>query len=167
MTSPLAIELVAVDDLTPDPDNARLHGEENLDSIRRSLERFGQVKPLVVHAGVVIAGNGTLQAAKELGWKNVSIVRVPPDWSRDRAQAYAIADNRTAELAEWDSDVLTSQLVELDAAGWDLKDIGFPDIPLRDDTDSDSSGNGSSDAGDKDDLIRCPKCGYTWQEVSK
>lgn len=168
MTTPnLNIETVPIGSLSPYPENVRLHGEENLDAIRRSLERFGQVKPLVVHDGTVVAGNGTLDAAKALGWKKISIVRVPEDWDRSRAMAYAIADNRTAELAEWDNEVLSTQLVELDAAGWDLKDIGFPNIPLRPDEDEDeaSHGTGSDKGGQDDELVTCPKCGCTFQEV--
>lgn len=168
-TPNIKIESVTLDSLTLDPQNARLHGEENLDAIRNSLSRFGQVKPLVVMAdGTVIAGNGTLDAARSLGWKKIDIVRIPDDWDRARAMAYAIADNRTAELAEWDNDVLASQLVDLDAAGWDLNVIGFPNIPLRPDDDDEAGGGGSgqSDLSDPDDgVLRCPKCGYTWQEV--
>lgn len=165
MNTPLTIETVSVGSLIPDPDNARLHGEDNLDAITRSLERFGQVKPLVAMAdGTVIAGNGTLDAAKRLGWKQIDIVRIPADWSRDRAMAYAIADNRTAELAEWDNDVLSSQLMDLDAAGWDLNVIGFPNVPLRDDPEGNKSGAGTGEPTPPadDTLIRCPKCGYTW-----
>jgi site-specific DNA-methyltransferase (adenine-specific) len=67
-------------------------------------------------------------AAKALGWKNISVTVAPEDWDADTAKAYALADNRSAELAEWDQTVLASQLVELDVAGWDLAGLGF-DVP--------------------------------------
>jgi site-specific DNA-methyltransferase (adenine-specific) len=63
-----------------------------------------------------------------LGWKNISVTVAPEDWDADTAKAYALADNRSAELAEWDQTVLASQLVELDVAGWDLAGLGF-DVP--------------------------------------
>jgi DNA modification methylase len=105
-------ETTQISTLTMDPSNVRKHSERNLDSIRASLNRFGQQKPIVVNAdGVVIAGNGTLAAAKSLGWKEVSVVRT--DLNGAEAIAYAIADNRTAELAEWDDAALAETLAAL------------------------------------------------------
>jgi len=105
-------ELVKIETLVFDPANARKHGEKNLSAIKSSLQRFGQQKPIVVDAnGVVRAGNGTLAAAKALGWKEIAIVRSP--LSGSEATAYAIADNRTSELAEWDDDVLSQTLAAL------------------------------------------------------
>jgi len=123
-------ELVKIDTLVFDPANARKHDEKNLGAIRSSLQRFGQQKPIVVDAsGVVRAGNGTLAAAKSLGWKEITIVRSP--LSGSEATAYAIADNRSSELAEWDDDVLSQTLAALQiedeelaiATGFDAKDI--------------------------------------------
>jgi DNA modification methylase len=112
-------ELVPIDDLTPDPANARKHGERNLSSIIDSLRAFGQQKPIVVdRRGVVIAGNGTLEAAKRLGWEEIAVVRTELDPTQ--ATAFGIADNRTAELAEWDEDVLVSLLDSLDDETRDL-----------------------------------------------
>ena len=54
---------------------------------------------------------------------------MPADWTDDQARAYALADNRTAELAEWDDVVLADMLAELDAGGWDLNSIGFDGLP--------------------------------------
>lgn len=122
----LKIQSVSIDSLLPDPSNARKHSEKNLAAIKSSLEKFGQRRPLVVAGdNVVIAGNGTLEAAKRLGWSKIAVTRVPADWDYDTARAYALADNRTAELAAWDEAVLKDQLLELDAVGWDLADIGF------------------------------------------
>ena len=161
MTAPLTLETVPVDSLTLDPDNARTHGDENLAAIRSSLERFGQVKPLVVTAdGVVLAGNGTLRAALELGWRKVQVTRVPAEWSREQGMAYAIADNRTGELAEWDSEVLASQLVDLDSVGWDLRDLGFPGMEPPTDP-----GPGPAPGPQDDRLLRCPSCGFQFQDV--
>jgi DNA modification methylase len=112
-------ELVPINDLTPDPANARKHGERNLSAIIDSLRAFGQQKPIVVDArGVVIAGNGTLEAAKRLGWEEIAVVRTELDPTQ--ATAFGIADNRTAELAEWDEDVLVSLLDSLDDETRDL-----------------------------------------------
>lgn len=118
--------MVPVDQLTPDPRNARRHDRRNVDAIAASLREFGQRRPLVVtQDGIVLAGNGTLEAARSLGWSTITVTRTPPGWDYERARAYALADNRTAELATWDAAVLADQLLELDAAGWELGDLGF------------------------------------------
>ena len=107
------IETIEIKTLDLDPANVRRHSEKNLGAIRSSLKRFGQQKPIVVNEdGVVIAGNGTLTAARDLGWQSIQVVRT--NLLGAEATAFAIADNRTAELAEWDSDALTQQLSALD-----------------------------------------------------
>jgi site-specific DNA-methyltransferase (adenine-specific) len=126
----LEVERVEVSTLLNDPANVRKHNERNLESIKASLARFGQQKPIVVgRDGVVIAGNGTLAAARSLGWSMIDIVR--SHLTGAEATAYAIADNRTAELAEWDEESLAQQLAALQiedeellaATGFDEKEL--------------------------------------------
>jgi site-specific DNA-methyltransferase (adenine-specific) len=124
--SNLRIENISIASLACDSGNARKHDQKNLDAIESSLRLFGQRKPIVVTgANIVVAGNGTLEAAKNMGWEKIDVVRIPSDWTPEQVKAYALADNRTAELAEWDSSILAQQLLELDAVGWDLKELGF------------------------------------------
>jgi ParB-like chromosome segregation protein Spo0J len=129
-TLKMTVEDVPVEELHFDPANVRKHPEENLAQIRASLARFGQQKPIVVGQGnVVIAGNGFLTAAKSLGWRTVKVVRT--NLAGSEATAYAIADNRTAELAEWDEAALQQQLAAiaiddeelLAATGFDEKEL--------------------------------------------
>jgi hypothetical protein len=112
---------VKVADLVPDPNNARLHPERNLEAIKHSLTVYGQVKPLVVRKGgnVVVAGNGTLEAAKLLGWDELAVVHV--EMNDAEAAGYGLADNRTAELAKWNFEVV-AQLDRL------LQEDGHPTI---------------------------------------
>lgn len=108
----MQIEIVRLDQLKLDPKNARSHSPKNLEVIRRSLERFGQQKPIVVDAnGLVVAGNGTLAAAQALGWTEIKIART--ELTGDEARAYAIADNRSGELAAWDQERLADVLADL------------------------------------------------------
>ena len=127
---------ISITDLSLDPKNARKHSARNLEAIAASLEKFGQRKPIVVHRGVVLAGNGTLEAAKSLGWTEIEVAEVPEDWDNDTAKAYALADNRTAELAEWDESELAKQLLELLDADWDIEELGF-EVPALSDIDGD------------------------------
>ena len=128
----MELQTVAIESLTLDPNNARKHSKRNLDAIKESLSKFGQRKPIVVHNGVVIAGNGTLEAAKTLGWKEIGVSVCPDDWDADTAKAYALADNRSSELAEWSEIELSKQLLDLSDMGWDIEAIGFEPLPLRD-----------------------------------
>ena len=108
-----------------DPSNDRLHGPENIAAIAASLEAFGQRRPLVIRGNVVIAGNGTLEAARSLGWVEILVTDVPEDWSDDQARAYALADNRTAELASWNDSSLLEHLAHFDSVGFDVSQFGF------------------------------------------
>ena len=127
----MKIETLQIKDLTPDPQNARQHDEKNLKAIQGSLNQFGQRKPIVItEAGVIVAGNGTVEAAKRLGWTKIDAVRVPGDWTPEQTKAFALADNRTAELAAWSPEVLASQLVELEAAGFEIEEFGFEKIEV-------------------------------------
>jgi len=128
----MELQMVTIESLTLDPNNARKHSKRNLDAIKKSLSKFGQRKPIVVHNGVVIAGNGTLEAAKTLGWKEIGVSVCPDDWDSDTAKAYALADNRSSELAEWDEKILSTQLLDLDDMGWNIEALGFEPLPLRD-----------------------------------
>jgi ParB-like chromosome segregation protein Spo0J len=146
-----------------DPRNARLHGERNMATIKASLEKFRQVKPIVTRGKRVVAGNATLRAFRELGWP--LIARIDAEHlSPAEAAAYGVADNRTAELAEWDLPELSGILAELPAelrpaTGFDddelaalLKRVGGPEAP-DDFPDVDP---------DADHDHRCPKCRFEW-----
>lgn len=103
-----------IDQLFFDPTNARKHGSRNLDAIKASLTKFGQQKPIVIDPNnTVLAGNGTLRAAYELGWAHIQCVR--SSLKATEASAFAIADNRTAELAEWDIERLANTLNNIEA----------------------------------------------------
>jgi len=128
----LKIEQLPLDKLTLDPANARKHSDTNIAAIVESLRAFGQRKPIVVTASnVVVAGNGTVEAARLLGLTDVDVVRVPKNWTDDEVKAFALADNRTAELAEWDPQVLSAQLVELQDAGFNIEALGFHGVEVE------------------------------------
>jgi DNA modification methylase len=124
----MKLETVALGSISPDPANTRKHSRRNLDAIKASLRRFGQQKPIVVDSrGTVLAGNGTLAAATELGWSEIQIVRTA--LAGVDATAFGIADNRSAELAEWD-DKLGEVLASLEAEDFPLAEIGFDEADL-------------------------------------
>jgi len=113
---------LACSSLKLDANNARLHSEENIAAIKRSLAAFGQQKPIVINDdNTVLAGNGTLVAALQLGWETLKCVRsslVGPE-----ATAYAIADNRTGEFAYWDEAELTRAYSAMASDLWDATSL--------------------------------------------
>jgi len=95
-----------IESLRCDPRNARRHAERDLAVLRQSLELHGQQKPIVaLRDGKVIAGNGTLEAARSLGWERLAVVTYD-DEDAAKAAAFAIVDNRSAELSEWDVEIM-------------------------------------------------------------
>lgn len=98
-----------IDTLTLLPGNPR---RGDIEAVARSYDRFGQRKPIVARRdGTVIAGNHQLQAARSLGWTEIAVVYVDDD--DITAQAYALADNRTADLGTYDNDALAVMLAEV------------------------------------------------------
>jgi DNA modification methylase len=96
-------------DLKPLPGNPR---KGDVEAVRRSYERFGQRKPIVAQRdGTVIAGNHQLKAAQALGWSEMAVVWVDDD--EQTAKAFALADNRTADLGSYDNDALAELLADV------------------------------------------------------
>jgi ParB-like chromosome segregation protein Spo0J len=160
----MKLENLRIQNLILDPENARQHNEQNIKAIMGSLEEFGQRKPIVITAGgVIVAGNGTVEAAKRLGWLEIQAVRIPDDWTPEQTKAFALADNRTAELASWNSIKLSEQLIELEEADFKIEEFGFAkeqfveatkpeEFPTFDDV--------------EETTHRCPKCHYEWNGKS-
>ena len=123
------VESVPIGSVHPDPANVRKHPDRNLDAIKASLVRFGQQKPIVVDAkGIIRAGNGTHAAAVALGWPMIAVVR--SELAGSEATAYAVADNRTSELAEWDDTALAETLRALQSDGVPMEDVGYSDAEV-------------------------------------
>jgi ParB family chromosome partitioning protein len=99
----LAVDLAT---LTLDPLNMRLHPVKNMAAIKDSLCVYGQKKPVVVRKEglIVVAGNGTVQAARELGW--TKIAASISSMTDEVARGYGWVDNRTAELARWNLEIM-------------------------------------------------------------
>lgn len=120
-------------DLVPDPQNPRVHPKENIAAIKESLKRFGQVLPVLVRDSdcQIVAGNGTVEAMKALGWTQCQVAIY--DGSDAECRALSVALNRTGELAIWDDENLAKVIGELQGAGFDnMKSLGFDSQALDD-----------------------------------
>ncbi len=109
--------------LHPYPGNPR---RGNVEAIKESLEQNGQYRPIVVNRPTmeVLAGHHTLEAARQLGWEEIAVTFVDAD--EERAKRIVLADNRTNDLAGYDSEALAellSELPELSGTGYDEDDL--------------------------------------------
>ena len=121
----LKIEHTSVDRLIPYARNARTHAEHQVTQIVGSIAEFGFVNPILVgEDDVIIAGHGRLLAAQKLGMAEVPVIRLE-HLSEIQRRALVIADNKIAENAAWDEELLRLELEELRADDFDLDITGF------------------------------------------
>ena len=121
-----------IERLTPNANNARLHSEADLDKIAAVILKWGWTMPaLVDEAGVLIVGAARVGAAAKLKLTSIPVV-VACGWSEEEKNAYRLADNELAARANWDPDLLRSELRALEFAGFDLDLIGFQPDRLED-----------------------------------
>ncbi len=108
----MKIELWNLADVKPYPNNPRAN-DQAVEAVANSLREFGFRQPIVVDTdGVIVCGHTRWKAAKKLGLAKVP-VHVAKDLTAEQIRAYRIADNKTAELAEWNFDLLSIELSEL------------------------------------------------------
>jgi hypothetical protein len=135
---PLKIELVAAESLVPFKSNSKIHPQEQIEEIERSMQEFGWTNPILIDPAKkeIIAGHGRLMAARSLLAKGVSELRNLPDLNfvpcvalvgltAAQKRAYVIADNKLAENGKWDWTVLKSELIDLRDSGFDISLTGF------------------------------------------
>lgn len=123
----LQIEFSPIGSLKVNPRNARTHSDKQVHQIARSIETFGFNNPVLIDAsGMVIAGHGRWEAARQLGMTEVPTVRLE-HLSPAQKRGYVLADNKLAELAGWDREILAMELQHLLEADIDfeLTDTGF------------------------------------------
>lgn len=118
-------ESCLVDSLVPYANTARTHSKKQISQIAESIERFGFCNPVLVSENnTIIAGHGRVQAAKLLGMVEVP-VRKLSHLSQDEVRAYILADNKLAENAGWDRDILAIEMQGLIDLDFDIELLGF------------------------------------------
>jgi DNA modification methylase len=153
-----------IERLIPYANNARTHTEADLAKIAASIAKWGWTMPVLADEdGVLIAGHLRISAAVRLGFDSVPVV-IARGWSEEEKRAYRVADNELAARANWDDDLLHTELQELDFAGFDLDLIGFDPDRLA----AILAGLGSSGLTDPDSVPEVPaqpvtRRGDLWQ----
>jgi DNA modification methylase len=125
-----AIEQRSVADLVPYAQNARTHSDAQVAQIAGSIREFGFNNPVLVDGeNGIIAGHGRVLAARKLGLERVPVIELA-HLTDAQKRAYILADNRLAENAGWDKDLLSLELADLSDLGIELGDLGFDGADL-------------------------------------
>ncbi len=124
------VERWPLDRLVPYAKNARTHDDKQVAQIAASIREWGWTTSVLVdEKGMIIAGHGRVLAARQLGLLEAPVM-VARGWSEAQCRAYVLADNKLAENAGWDKQILMLEVADLDALGFDLSLIGFSDREL-------------------------------------
>ena len=117
-----------IEEITPYENNPRLN-DTAVDAVANSIRDFGFKNPVIIDKdGVIVCGHTRLKAAKKLGLKTVPCI-MADDLTEDQVKAFRLADNKTAELAEWDINLLDMELTEIDDS-IDMELYGFEDVEI-------------------------------------
>ena len=166
--------MTSINNLKQDHKNARKRTDRSAELIKESLQRYGAARSIVIdEENRILAGNGTVEGAKAAGIKNVRIIETEGDeiiairrtgLTEEEKVGLALADNRTADLSEWDQEMLHRLSEEHDIAAW------FNNDDLEGILQSETEQIPPQDFEEVDDDIetehRCPSCGYEWSGKS-
>ena len=131
-TTTTDMRLVPIDRLVPYVNNARTHSADQIMKLRSSLREFGFINPVIIDRDYgVIAGHGRLMAAKEEGFTEVPCVLVD-HLTEAQKKAYILADNRYAQDAGWDEELLRLEIEALEGMDFDVSLTGFDDQEIAD-----------------------------------
>jgi len=129
---PLVTEILPIEATRENTCNPRTHSGRQISQLAASIRNFGFLVPLIVDKdGMILAGHGRLAAARSIGLSEVPVVRIS-HLTPEAKRAYVIADNRLAELAGWDNEILRTELAELSALdlGFDVEITGFDTVDI-------------------------------------
>lgn len=157
---------VLVSQLVPYARNARTHSDEQISQIMASIVEFGWNNPILVDGQKgIIAGHGRVLAAQRLGIKTVPVVE-RSDMTEAQKRAYVIADNKLAENAGWDYELMALEVDDLSDLGFDIDLLGLSESDIDGMRDPDFDAGDEDDQGKLDELspkmVACPHCGKSF-----
>jgi|TARA_Y100000033_G_scaffold7475_1_gene6355 hypothetical protein len=166
--------VTSIKDLKSDHKNARRRTDRSAELIKESLQRYGAARSIVIDEdNRILAGNGTIEGAKEAGINRIRVIETDGDeviavrrtgLTEEQKVGLALADNRTADLSEWDQEMLNRLGEQHDIS------LFFSQDDLDDILETDVEALPPEDFDEVDDDIttehRCPSCGYEWSGKS-
>lgn len=128
VTLPGPLSYVPIENLIPYARNARTHSDAQVAQVAASIVEFGWTNPVLVAGRSIVAGHGRVLAARKLGLPLVPTLDLS-HLTETQRRAYVLADNQLATKAGWDSELLSLELADLKADGFDLTIAGFDALP--------------------------------------
>ena len=166
--------MTSIKDLKSDHKNARKRTDRSAELIKESLQRYGAARSIVIDEdNRILAGNGTIEGAKEAGINRIRVIETDGDeviavrrtgLTEEQKVGLALADNRTADLSEWDQEMLNRLGEQHDIS------LFFSQDDLDGILETEAEVLPPEDFAEVDDDIttehRCPSCGYEWSGKS-
>ncbi len=166
--------MTSIKDLKSDHKNARRRTDRSAELIKESLQRYGAARSIVIDEdNRILAGNGTIEGAKEAGINRIRVIETDGDeviavrrtgLTEEQKVGLALADNRTADLSEWDQEMLNRLGEQHDIS------LFFSQDDLDGILETEAEVLPPEDFAEVDDDIttehRCPSCGYEWSGKS-
>ena len=160
--------------LFPHPENFRSHPPEQINNLVASLERYGQVRSIVVQSNAdssytIVAGHGVYLAAQKLSYQELRADILPSDWSPEQVKGYLVSDNLLSNGASDDTELLARLLQEQSDAGFDLASMGSDEETLRQMLESlgdayfEPVGEDEQGKLDEKAKVTCPECGCNFE----
>lgn len=159
----MEVVMKPIEDLVAYNRNARQHSLVQIVCLKESIAQFGFTNPVLIHfSGRIIAGHGRVEAAKQLGFKQIPCI-VMHDMTDAQVKAYTIADNQLPTMATWDYDILAAEIDELREEGFDMSKLGFTQEELDEligspDEDPEIPDEEEEKKKPESDTTICPKC---------
>ena len=152
----LKVEYLPVEQLKPYEKNAKIHTQEQIEQIKKSIQEFGMNDPIGIWGkdNLIVEGHGRLQACKELGMKEVPVIRLD-DLTDEQRRAYTLVHNQTTMNTGFNMNILADELDNIDI---DMSELGFLDSEEVDLDDFFTEPEEPSEKEKETDTITCPYC---------
>lgn len=151
----LKVEYIPIEDIKPYEKNAKIHTEEQIEQIKKSIKEFGMNDPIGIwRDNIIIEGHGRLMACKELGMEEVPVIRLD-DLTDEQRRAYTLVHNQTTMNTGFNMVILDEELDNIDI---DMSELGFPDSEEVNLDDFFTEAEESKKEEKEADTITCPYC---------
>ena len=152
----LKVEYIPIEQLKPYEKNAKIHTPEQIEQIKKSIQEFGMNDPIGIWGedNLIVEGHGRLQACKELGMKEVPIIRLD-DLTDEQRRAYTLVHNQTTMNTGFNMNILADELDNIDI---DMSELGFLDSEEVD-LDDFFTDAPQEEKEEKKQTVKCPYCG--------
>ena len=151
----LKVEYIPIEDIKPYEKNAKIHTEEQIEQIKKSIKEFGMNDPIGIwRDNIIIEGHGRLMACKELGMEEVPVIRLD-DLTDEQRRAYTLVHNQTTMNTGFNMVILDEELDNIDN---DMSELGFPDSEEVNLDDFFTEAEESKKEEKEADTITCPYC---------